>query len=503
MSSRLIGNQGDEIISDRAATTNLPLARRVRAGVAWNVSSSLIGELIRFLRSIALARLLVPEDFGLFGMALTIVAAVNAVTAIGLDRTIVAQKFDSSEELKSHLNTVWSAELIRSLIIAILVAASAFPVSRFYGQSQLIAIVPLLGLISFIQGFQNIGLALLRKEISFAKIFWYELVTNALGFLVTVALAIVLRNVWALVIGLLLTAALGVLLSYFFHPYRPRLALERKALGRAWSMGKYLLIIAIASYPMNMADNVMVGRLLGSGALGNYSLAFNISSTPIQVLAFAFGAVLFPAYAELATQRPKQLEQALVKVFGLSLIAMLTLGVTFYLIGSDVVQVLFGSKWTTAGTVLPLLALIIPFRGFNLIVTPLFYAADRSKYVAVGRILEALVFLALLYPFIQAFGLKGAAWAGLIAYALTCLNRLIALRQIVPGVTSKLFRISLVSVLAFAPGVLIGAAVLSFLNSPLPRMIIGGAILMTVPPLILLALSGDLRKWVRESLSMS
>jgi lipopolysaccharide exporter len=491
----------NEIVTERAAATDLPLARRVRSGVAWNVSSSLIGELIRFVRSIALARLLVPEDFGLFGMALTIVAAVNAVTALGLDRTIVAQKFDSSEELKSHLDTVWSAELIRSLIIALLVAASALPISRFYGQAQLIAIVPLLGLISFIQGFQNIGLVLLRKEISFAKIFWYELVTNAFGLAITVALAVVLRNVWALVIGLLLTSAAGTLLSYGFHPYRPRLALERKALSRAWSMGKFMLIIAIASYPMNMADNVMVGRLLGSGALGNYSLAFNISSTPIQVLAFAFGAVLFPAYAELTTHRPKQLEQAFVKVFSLSLAAFITVALTFYLIGSDMVHVLFGSKWTTAGMVLPLLALIIPFRGFNLIVTPLFYAANRSSYVAVGRIIEAVVFLVLLYPFIKAFGLSGAAWAGLIAYAFTCLNRLIALRQIIPGVTSKLFRTSLISVVAFVPVVLIGMAALSFLNSPLPRMIIGGAILTIVPPLILLLVSRDLRSWVRESLS--
>lgn len=83
-----------ETIVDRAATAKLPLGKRVRSGLSWILSSSLIGELIRFVRSIVLARLLLPKDFGLFGMALTIVAALNALTGTGLDRTIVANKLD-------------------------------------------------------------------------------------------------------------------------------------------------------------------------------------------------------------------------------------------------------------------------------------------------------------------------------------------------------------------------------------------------------------------------
>src|SRR5678815_2196713 len=134
---RLTKTQSAEIITNQADSTNLPLMNRVRSGVSWNLSSSLIGQFIAFVRSVVLARLLAPEDFGLFGMALTIVAALNALTTIGLERTIVANKFDTPDELKAHLDTVWSAELIRSLVIALMVSASAFPMSRFYGQPQL------------------------------------------------------------------------------------------------------------------------------------------------------------------------------------------------------------------------------------------------------------------------------------------------------------------------------------------------------------------------------
>src|SRR4030095_14868065 len=96
--------------------TTLPLVTRVRSGISWNVSSSLVSQFIGFLRSVTLARLLAPEDFGLFAMALTIVVAANSVTTTGLDRTIIANQFATRDELKIHLDTVWSAELIRSFI---------------------------------------------------------------------------------------------------------------------------------------------------------------------------------------------------------------------------------------------------------------------------------------------------------------------------------------------------------------------------------------------------
>jgi len=487
-----------EIIADRRDTTNFSLGRRVRSGVSWNVSSSLIAELIRFVRSVVLARLLVPEDFGLFGMALTIVAATNALTTLGLSRTIVANKFETTDELKAHLDTVWSVELIRGLVIALLVSASAFPIARFYGQAQLKVIVPVLGLVTLVQGCQNIGLSILRKQISFARIFWYEVTTNTIGIALTVALAVVMRNVWALVIGLLLTAALGTSLSYVFHSYRPRVRFEPQALRRALSLGKLTLAIAVASYVTNMADNVIVGRLLGTAALGNYSLAFNISSAPISVLVFSLSAVLFPAYAEITTQRPKSLELAFIKVFSIALMIVVTITVPLFLLAGEVVELLFGARWTTAGTVLRVLALVIPLRALSLIISNFFWGLNRPREVTVGTTLEAVVFLAALYPLIRTLGLTGAAWAGMIAYAFACVNRIMALNRIIPGISSKLFRISLSTLAAAATGLLLAVVSLSFLTSPLPRVILGGLLSTIVPPVILLLLRADLRSWLIE-----
>ena len=431
--------------------------KRVRSGIGWNVSSSLAGQFIGFVRSVTLARILAPEDFGLFTMALTIVFAANALTTIGLDRTIIANKFETRDELKLQLDTVWSAELIRSLIVALLVSVSAFPTARFYGQAQLKFIIPVLACASLVQGLQNIGLVLLRKEISFGRIFWFELATNLSGVVLTVALALVLRNVWALVFGMLLTTAVGTVLSYVFHPYRPNLKFDSVALRRAMDFGKFAIVFAIASYVSNMADNITVGRLLGTVALGNYSLAFNIASAPIVVVIFSATAVLLPAYAEINAQDPAQLEPAFIKAFNLTLLIMFAIALPFFLFAEQIVQLLFGSRWTTAGSVLTILALVIPLRGLTLLASTVFWSANRPRALAIARTFEAIVFVAALYPLTSAFGLAGVAWAGFIAYALACLNRVVALNKIIPGITSKLLRVLVLALIVLTIMLLVSA----------------------------------------------
>ncbi len=495
---RLTESRRAEITTDHLEAPSLPLAKRVRAGLSWNVSSALIAEAIRFIRSIILARLLAPEDFGLFAMALTVVGAVNALSSLGLSRTIVANKFDTDDELKAHLNTVWSVELLRSLGAALFVTALAYPMARFYDQDQLTFIIPILSLITFVGGFQNIGLAILRKKISFAGIFWYELITNLAGITVTVALAVAMRNVWALVIGLLFSALLGTGLSYVFHSYRPRLEFDSRALRRVVRVGQLTLLIAVASYMINMADNIMVGRLLGSSALGNYSLAFNIASAPIAVLVLSLSAVLFPAYAELSSKSPEALELVFTKVFSVALLTIASLAVSVFLLAGEVVQLLFGSRWTTAGTVLRILALVIPLRGFSLLVSSFFWGLNRPKDVAVSTTLEALIFLAVLYPMIKTFGLPGAAWAGLIAYGVGCVSRVRALSRIIPGISPKLFRISLSIVTAAGIGLVTAWVCLRFVTSPLPRVVFGGILTSIIPPAILLSFKAELKKSLVE-----
>jgi O-antigen/teichoic acid export membrane protein len=157
---------------------------------------------------------------------------------------------------------------------------------------------------------------------------------------------------------------------------------------------------------------------------------------------------------------------------------------------------LFGPRWTTAGSALRVLTLIIPLRGLVLIISTVFFGLNRPREVAVGKTLEAIIFLTVLYPLIITFGLTGAAWAGVVAYGFACINRVLALRKVMPGIAVKLLRISLSTLAAAGAGLVIAGVSLTFLSSPLPRVIMGGLLSSVIPALVLLLIRADLRKWI-------
>jgi O-antigen/teichoic acid export membrane protein len=230
---------------------------------------------------------------------------------------------------------------------------------------------------------------------------------------------------------------------------------DRLALTDSLHFGKFAIIFAIAAYVSNVSDNIMVGRFLGTAALGNYSLAFNIASAPIIVVIFSVTAVLLPAYAELNSQNPRMLEPAFTKAFNATLIITLAIAIPVFFLADEIVRLLFGTRWTTAGSVLRILALVIPLRGATLISSTVFWSAKRPREVAILRALDALIFLVAMYPLISTFGLVGVAWAGVMMYGFACVNRAVTLNKIIPGISFKLLRSLLATFMLLSAMVLV------------------------------------------------
>ena len=103
-----------------------------------------------------MARLLLAEDFGLFGMALTVVTGLSALTSIGQDISVIKRKFKSDHELAKHLDTLWTVDLIRRLLLAVLMLVMARPAAKFYGDARVFQLLLVLSLLPLIQGLQNI-----------------------------------------------------------------------------------------------------------------------------------------------------------------------------------------------------------------------------------------------------------------------------------------------------------------------------------------------------------
>ncbi|HEV7680858.1 MAG TPA: oligosaccharide flippase family protein [Pyrinomonadaceae bacterium] len=469
------------------------LTSRVQSGVIWNTISVASTYLLGLVRSVIMARFLLAEDFGLFGMALTVVTGLAALSNIGLDISVIRSKFKDDAQLAKHLDTLWTVDLIRRLLLGLLMLALARPAAKFYGEPRVSQLLLVLSVLPLIQGFQNIGLMIYRRGVHFQKIVWLELSTNLLTAVATIALVLWTRNVWALVLSQLVSAFIGVALSYAFHAYRPRLRLDKSSLSIALEFGKYAFVMGVLGYVMSMADNVLIGRLYSAALLGTYVIAYNLAVLPLHGVSNAIVNVTFPAYAEIAGGETKRLERAFVRVFAVSSILLTLTTALLLLLGEEIVVFLYGSKWRAAGTILRILALLVFCKGHAMLVSPLVVSIRGIAPDAKIKLFEAGIFLVVLYPLTTRYGTLGAAWAGAIAFFVMMINRLRVAINLLPDISSTILRTVLSAIAACALGVALGEVLLRSVASISGRLLSGSAVIAVTVTGAMLALSPQLR----------
>ena len=167
---------------------------RMARGAAWMVVLQSADRVLGFLSILVLARLLVPEDFGLVALAMAIVGSLTAFSEFGFDLALI----QNQSAQRKHYDTAWTLGLLRGLLLAGLLLLISKPNADLMGDQRLVTLVYVLALVPFIESFINVGIVDFRKDLVFRKEFLYRFSSRLGGVLTTVTLAFFWRDYWAL-----------------------------------------------------------------------------------------------------------------------------------------------------------------------------------------------------------------------------------------------------------------------------------------------------------------
>src|SRR5688572_8217477 len=275
------------------------VGHKVAAGSAWMLLFKLTERSLGIISTIVLARLLVPADFGLVAMAMAVIAILELFSNFNFDTVLIREE----SVQRRHFDTAWTFGVVIAGAIALLLLAIAPAMAAFYKEPRLHAVISVLAIAALVQGFENIGVVAFRKEMQFHKEFMFLAGKKVAGFCVTIPLAFMLKSYWALVAGIIASRIAGITLSYFAHPYRPRLALS--AHSELFHFSKWLLGNNIANFGRERSSDFIVGRVAGSQELGLYNIAQEIVMLPTSELVAPVNRAAYPAYARLANDKSK------------------------------------------------------------------------------------------------------------------------------------------------------------------------------------------------------
>lgn len=371
-------------------------------GSVWMIASRWAMRFVGLISTMILARLLLPEDFGLVAMALLAYGLLETISYAGVDLALMRGGHDT----RDFYDTAWTVQILQGLFIAVSLAVAAPLVANYFNEPRALAVILWACPRAVIESLQNIGVVAFRKELDFAKEFRYQLYNKAINFFVVIGAALWFGNYWALVFGSLVAAVIGVALSYRMHPYRPRLSLAK--LREIWSFSQWLMISRIGSYLNRRCDEFVVGGVAGSSAMGSYHVAAELATLPSNELVMPIRRAMYPTLTKIAERKDDFVESVL---SSFSTVSAMCLFVAFTLLSlaPEVVAIVLGAKWSEA---VPLVRWLAVFGGFSALVLVLevpLWVAGKTNVTALQSWLELAVIVPVTLYAVHAWGAEGAA----------------------------------------------------------------------------------------------
>jgi O-antigen/teichoic acid export membrane protein len=374
------------------------------SGATWMVALKGADNALGVISTIVLARLLVPSDFGALAMAMSVIALLELMSAFRFDVAIIQRQSVTRE----HLDTAWTFNVVFGAAVAAFTYGLAGAAAAFYNEPRLESILHVLAFGWLAFGLENIGTVAFRKELEFRKEFLFSLAKRVSMFAVTVPLAFILRNYWALVVGVVVGKFISVVISFLIHPFRPRFSLA--GARDLFSFSTWLLLNNILYFVNDRVSNFIIGRVSGARALGSYNVAYEISCMPTVDLAAPINRAVFPGYAKLVGEGGT-LHRAFVNTIGLMTLMAFPAGVGVAAVAGPLVYVALGSQWVDAVPLVAILGVYGAIAALGTNTAYVFIALGMPKMLTLLAGVRALILVPLLYFSSRAAGPVGAAWA--------------------------------------------------------------------------------------------
>lgn len=397
----------------------MSLVKKTVEGAVWAFLTFGLGKFLLFITSVILARLLLPEEMGLAGLAMIGINYLGFVRDMGLGKALI---YSDDDEVQTAANTSFYINLIIGLILFVVALFASPLVAQFFEEPDLVPMVNLLSVSFLINSVGATHDALLRKELAFKRKLIPDLTKTAVKGFTSIILALSGYGVWSLIWGQVASSLATTIATLIVFPWKPRLIFKGETGKELLKYGmqdvaNYFLVLTGAR-----VDFLLIGKIIGDVSLGIYTVAYKIPEIIILSIFAIIGRVLFPAYSKL-----KHDIAGLRKGFLLTLqyvtLASFPIGVGLFVTAPDLVSVIYTDKWIDAVPILRVLALFAMIRTIGWDVQSIYRATGRPEVVTRISLVKTIILFPAVLVGINQLGLVGAAYAQLIvAFIVTILN---------------------------------------------------------------------------------
>lgn len=414
----------------------MTLKLKVLSGVKWTVSANIIKQVMNLVSIVILARLLTPDDFGVFAILMIFIGFLGMFVEMGSSAAIIHMDKISDKLLSS----IFYFNVFSGVLFCILLFVLSGPISVFFENPEIEELLKWLSFTFVIGSFSGVQKALFSKKLEFKTISIIGTVTTFSSLAIGIVAAINGFGVYSLIIRTMADTILLTTLTWYISSWKPGLMFSLEELKKVFHFATNLTGYTFINYFSKNADNFLIGKFLGSSNLGVYNMAYNIMLYPLQNISHVFMKVLFPAFSLIKDDNEKFKRGYLRVIFFVALVSFPLM--TGLMATSEIfVSVVFGEKWHNLAIILLIMAPIGMIQSIAGTTGSLYLAKGNVKTLFKIGSLNAIVAVVSFIVGIP-FGIEGVALSYLVANIIMLYPVLtIAWRQIDLGIKEGLSEI--------------------------------------------------------------
>jgi len=378
-------------------------------GISWMILLRAGVRGMALLKMVILARILSPEQFGIYGIAVLVLGLLEILTETGINIFLIQEKGKTDD----YVSTAWVVSIFRGILISLTILLLAPVISSFFNSPKTLRLIYLISMVPLGRGFINPSIIKFQKELKFDKEFYYRSSIFLVDTLLAIYLGVLTRSELALIWGMLASVVFEVTTSFLIVKPRPSLEFNLVKLKKVIGRGKWVTAAGTFEYLFQHIDDIAVGKILGTAPLGFYQQAYRVSTLPISEVGEIFNKVTFPTYAKISEDK-ERLKKAFRKVSSVILFLIIPFGLLLVLFAKEVVFILLGEKWLGSVGALKVLAVFAILKSISNSAYSLFLSVKKQEIVTLITLAGILAMAIPLVPLINRFGIVGAGYATII-----------------------------------------------------------------------------------------
>ena len=380
------------------------LATLAERALKWSALTTIARFALQLVAQIALARMLGPENFGIYGIGMAILTFATFLCGASFSWNLMLLPTVTRDDIR--FSFTW--QVMAGLLCATAMFAAAPAISVFFSDPRVEGMVQLLSLATVLMAASAPAVYLLQRDLNFRVLGLIQIASYAAGYLaVGIPMALHGYGAYALGAACVVQSAVTLVGAYAAKPHPVRPLFSHAGGAAALSTGRTVFLTNIVNWLLGNLDRVLIGRVLNAHAVGLYTVAYNLASIPNVLLVGALQPAFLAAGAKLQDD-PQRLAQGWLLAMACVLVLVTPASVALALLSADLVSLLYGRAWVESAWVLAVLFLCLPAWACLGLTTPVLWNTGRKHQ----EVLLQLPVLALAGPAWWLFapsGIRGVA----------------------------------------------------------------------------------------------